>query len=282
METKDMADLRSAEEKFKEATLKRMGEISSRRNTFWKAKEGQNRFRVLRAKEGDPWYVDVEVHYGLGPEGKDRATCLVFSGEDHCPACDAIAKLKASSSQADRDRADRIKSSHHCMMNILDLDAVSKGVQIWSASETKAFELMEYYIDPEWGDFTHPRDGYEIRMKRSGTGRTDTTYGAIKLAKNPSPLPDAKILLGQLKNLEEVFQARTAAEMQALLDGDGNGDFPCFGKEYESEDETCDACEKASACRKSFYEAKKASKAGKNGKDRGRGKPARHRVEEDE
>lgn len=277
-----MADLNSAEEKFKEATLRRMGEISSRRNTFWKAKEGQNSFRVLRAKEGDPWYVDVEVHYGLGPEGKDRVPCLLFLGEANCPACDDIAKLKSSSSQSDRDRADKIKPSHHCLINILDLDAIGKGVQIWAASETKAFELMEYYIDPEWGDFTHPKTGYEIRMKRTGTGRNDTSYGAIKLAKSPSPLPDAKTVLSQLKNLEGVFQVRTAAEMRALLDGDGDGDFPCFGKEYESEDETCDECKKSKACRKSFFEGKKAAKAGKNREGNRREKPVRRRVEEDD
>src|SRR3972149_5353487 len=116
METKDMADLRSAEEKFKEATLKRMGEISSRRNTFWKAKEGQNRFRVLRAKEGDPWYVDVEVHYGLGPEGKDRATCLVFSGEDQCPVFAVFVEPQGRSDDEMMLSARRMKSSHHCMM----------------------------------------------------------------------------------------------------------------------------------------------------------------------
>lgn len=281
-----MADLQAAEEKYKEAVLKRMGEISSRRIKAWKPKEKLNRFRVLRAKAGDPWAVPTVVHFGLGPEGKDRALCNIFAGEDRCEACEEAAKLKASSRNSDQKRADEIKPTHQVLMNILDLEDLELGVQVWCTSESKEYELMEYFVDPEWGDFTHPKEGYEVRMKRTGTGRNDTKYGPIKLAKSPSALSDARTVLGQLKDLIKFYRRVTNEEMRALLDGgDSEGGYACFGSEYSKDDESCDACEKASKCRRVYYEARKAAKAAGNGKGSGKkatARPAPRRFEEDD
>ena len=38
-------------------------------------------------------------------------------------------------------------------------------------------DILEKYLDEdEWGDMTDPEDGYDIKIKRTGSGKTDTEY----------------------------------------------------------------------------------------------------------
>lgn len=62
--------------------------------------------------------------------------------------------------------------------------------------------LIEYMLDEENGDFTDPKEGYDVKIVRSGKGKTDTEYKV--LACRPSALP--KELRGKVFNPEEMVR----------------------------------------------------------------------------
>lgn len=62
--------------------------------------------------------------------------------------------------------------------------------------------LIEYMLDEENGDFTDPKEGYDVKIVRSGKGKNDTEYKV--LACRPSALP--KELRGKVFNPEEMVR----------------------------------------------------------------------------
>jgi hypothetical protein len=49
-------------------------------------------------------------------------------------------------------------------------------------------QLIDFFLDPDLGDFTDPEEGYDIKIKRTGKGKTDTEYSVS--AMRPSKIPD--------------------------------------------------------------------------------------------
>jgi len=49
-------------------------------------------------------------------------------------------------------------------------------------------DILEKYLDEdEWGDMTDPADGYDIKIKRTGSGKTDTEYSVTPCKNTPTP-----------------------------------------------------------------------------------------------
>jgi hypothetical protein len=46
--------------------------------------------------------------------------------------------------------------------------------------------LVDYSLDPEQGDFTDPKKGYDLKLTRTGSGMTNTEYSVIPC--RPTPL----------------------------------------------------------------------------------------------
>lgn len=255
-------NVNQGEEALKRTLERKLKEIGSRRANWWKKVVGWSQIRVLRKEPGIPWYHEVMVHYKLGPDGKSQALCLAYAGES-CPVCEKVAALIATGKASDADRADKISASRGYLMNILDLEDLDAGLCVYRAPETVITELIEYFCDPDYGDFTHPKRGFNVKIKRVGTGLTDTRY-TVRLAKASSPAP--KGYLKDLKDLTTLYPVRDAEEMTGLLgaaEGGEDDDYVCFGKQYAEDDAECDECVKGKACRRAMSGGAEAS--GKKG-----------------
>lgn len=251
-------EILDAEEKFNSYLRNTVNSIRNRRTQYWTPAEGTNLIRVLRKTPKVPWFFETVVHYGLGPEGKDRCVCLKQSGKE-CPVCLEVNKLRSSSRKSDQERAEKIKPSRHYLMNIINLKDLDKGVQIFRSGETILVGLSEIFFDADYGDFTHPKQGFNVKITRHGMTKNDTEY-SVRPARNSSSIPDMG-LLKQLKDLSTVFPFRSADEVRSLLDDDSEeGSYECFGKDYDKSDEICDECVKSASCKKAFFAAKRSKK----------------------
>src|SRR6185369_7077990 len=63
------------------------------------------------------------------------------------------------------------------------------GVKLLLVSAGVYQELIDLYLDSDAGDFTDPIKGYDIKIKRTGKGMTDTEYTVLR--GNPSKLDKA-------------------------------------------------------------------------------------------
>ena len=104
-------------------------------------------------------------------------------------------------------------------MNIVDLDDESEGVQVYYAPKTVFKEILTYFTDPEWGDLTDVRKGFDIKIKRVGRDR-NTEY-TVTTARRPSRLAN-KSLLENLYDLESLYTFASYEEQCTIWGGGSN------------------------------------------------------------
>ena len=101
----------------------------------------------------------------------------------------------------------------------------SEGVKIWAYGKTAYETLLGYVLDPDYGDITDPQTGTDIKLTytlASGPGAFPKT--ALQPRRRPSILCDDAVgnceeLLDSVPVIDNLFERKTADEVQALLDG---------------------------------------------------------------
>jgi hypothetical protein len=244
-----------------EAVREKMSQLATRRSKGWKSTEGKNLIRILPpwSKAGQ-WFKEAMNHYVPDGKGKKKMIgCPTLNGE-RCAICERRAKFHESNSIAKQKMAEALTPAISFHVNMVDLKNADKGVQTGRLTEKIINDLLEYFVDPEWGDFTSPKRGHNMIFVREGDGM-QSRY-SIKPQRNPSSLEDME-WLEQIKNLDKAYPTATYGETRALLkeldaddeddedddDGDEEDDAPRSrrpgkkrraAKDDEDEDETGD------------------------------------------
>lgn len=287
----------------------KLEEIKRGGTRFWTPKEHSNLIRILPPYSGEDWYKETWFHFGVGVDRKPIA-CARRLLDEACYICEKVDELRKSEDPRDVELPTQIASRRRVFYNIIDLDDVESGVQIFSSGVTIFKELLMYVADPDWGDITDPEEGYDIVIEREGTG-IDTKY-TVRAKKNPTSLIDPG-LLDQLRDLDEMVEILPYEQVKAIYEGEEfvkeekkepvkrkkespsaeiekveveeEGEEieekPCFAKDYNELDPVCLSCEERADCRKAFFEAslkksersKSITKAAKEMKDKLKRKP---------
>ena len=287
----------------------KLEEIKRGGTRFWTPKEHSNLIRILPPYSGEDWYKETWFHFGVGVDRKPIA-CARRLLDEACYICEKVDELRKSEDPRDVELPTQIASRRRVFYNIIDLDDVESGVQIFSSGVTIFKELLMYVADPDWGDITDPEEGYDIVIEREGTG-IDTKY-TVRAKKNPTSLIDPG-LLDELRDLDEMVEILPYEQVKAIYEGEEfvkeekkepvkrkkespsaeiekveaeeEGEEieekPCFAKDYNELDPVCLSCGERTDCRKAFFEAslkksersKNITKAAKEMKDKLKRKP---------
>jgi hypothetical protein len=159
-------------------------------SAFFFPKEGTTRYRILPVDSEQDFAIEL-VHFYLGPEIKGVISPATFG--EPCAIMDAYNKLKNSKHEDDREKARDLKPKKKIALPAIRyIDERGKqvdkeaGVRLLLIGTKVYAELLDLYLDDEAGDFTDPVSGYDIKIKRSGSGMTDTEYKVIPC--KPTPL----------------------------------------------------------------------------------------------
>lgn len=166
-------DASAAEEEFKDST-------SSSGGKFYKCREGKNRLRFLPPSVGmrTP-FVKVWQHF-FTPVGAKKGIGFLCprnmkAGYD-CPACKKMDEWLVSRDPRDRERADGMRAKPRWFALVIDRDNEEKGIQVFGFGKSILKGLSDLRRDEDYGgDFTHPVEGMDIYIKRTGEG-IDTRY----------------------------------------------------------------------------------------------------------
>jgi len=172
-----------------EKRRKRLAEKSSGTGVVF-IKEGTLRFRILPVGSEEDWALEM-THFYLGSTVKG-----VFSASsigEPCPIMEAYEELKQGDGK-DKDLAKTFTPRKKFLVPALvyedergkKIDTEKSG-KLVMLTPTSYGEIIDMFLDPDLGDFTDPEDGYDIKVKRTGTGKTDTEYTATNM--RPSALP---------------------------------------------------------------------------------------------
>ena len=151
--------------------------------TFWKPKTGKNYVRIL-----PPWSETVPVYYYAVHLHWVGSRYVLCSGEG-CLVCNMM-KDSAFATVL----KDKIQTLDKFLVNMIDLENPSAGVQVWSMPLVVWRALNQYFLDPKWGDLTDVNSGRNITVVREGSGPRDTKY---QVYPDPTPTPlDPSFLSG--------------------------------------------------------------------------------------
>jgi hypothetical protein len=196
----------------------KLAQLEQGKKLFWKAKQGENRIRILPSWEGPDglFYKEVPTHYGVGP---NRDKVVICAGEG-CPVCALVAKLSVSEKPKKQQRAERMTAQNRIIMNIVDLVAPDKAL-MWSTGESNLHELLTYAMDSDFQNFTDPKVGFNVVVRRKG--EMLQTRWKVRLEPKPSKLDTWKTVKSQVLNLDERFKPLPTKKIKAIMRGEDNG-----------------------------------------------------------
>lgn len=172
--------------------------------------------------------------------------------DEPCPFMDKFQELRKSSDEEDQKLAKLLTPRRRFLIagtlykdekgKEIDTDNVGKPILI---PRSVYQDIIDLYLDEDdWGDMTDPDDGYDIKITRTGKGKTDTSYSvtACPKGKNPSPKYVKEV------DLEEIIKSSmlTYDELEDKLK-----DFLNGADQEEEEDNINPKTEKKKAHKKS-------------------------------
>lgn len=184
-----------AKETLKERLAKKRESLKkSGPGKFLTVKEGTTRIRVLPVGEEKDWAIE-SVYFYLGV--KDNMGVIspaTFS--EKCAIMKAHRELSESSNKSDREMATKFKPGRRFLIPVIKYkDEKGKeidtevGVKLLLVSAGIYQDMLDVYLDDDAGDFTDPKKGYDLKIKRTGKGKNDTEYTLLRA--NPTPLDKA-------------------------------------------------------------------------------------------
>lgn len=124
---------------------------------------------------------------------------------DPCAICEMYDELKASKSEDDRDLAATFRPKKKYLIPIIKYKdekgkEVELGPKLAQVANGVYNDLIDLMLDEENGDFTDPKEGYDVKIKRTGEGQLDTEYSVLVCKTTPLP----KEFLKKVYNPEEL------------------------------------------------------------------------------
>jgi hypothetical protein len=194
-------------------------DLSRGGGNYMKLEVGRNIVRFLPPPVGrNSPFVTTFQHFLDLPGVPDPVifNCPRLMARQPCPACAKGDKLKASGNRKDGEAARNFWASRRVFACVIDRNDEDAGPKILGFGKMIHEALVAIRRDEDTGgDFTHPEDGFDLVIERTGSGRTDTRY-AVRPARKSSPLGNFEWIATQ-PNLKHLAKVPTLDEIRAMV-----------------------------------------------------------------
>ena len=159
----------------------------------WRPKQGDNLIRYLPPSwdDADHYGYTAFVHRGIGP---DNATylCPRKMLNKPCPICEAQKEAKDA---GEGEEAQALTVAERIISWIIDRDADDpEKPLVYDTSWTQDRDIVSLCLNERSGEILmidHPDKGFDVSMKRQGTGMKTRYYG-YAIARDDSPIHDSE------------------------------------------------------------------------------------------
>jgi len=173
---------------------------------FYFFKDGTTRIRLLPDDSGT-FYRDVAMHYLPGT--KRLVWCQSGSGHGDCIICEKLSELE----QKGKDVRQYVAKGKSLANGVVRGAEKNPCVLVLGTMVQK--QILQFLLDPDYGDPCDVKIGYDIDIDKSGQG-LDTEY-AVKPRPQKTPLDqDRKIVLSMLDNRSDLSTV-TVMDQQELI-----------------------------------------------------------------
>lgn len=190
--------------------------FTTQKMLYFKLPTGTTRIRVLPgidpASADKDFYCRGIAHYNVNPNSpKVPVICPKSKNpKAFCPVCEQQQTLRKSSNKADNIAADRIRGQARYYLGIVPREGEDAGkVMVYSAPKVVYLKILSYIEDNEYGDITHPTEGYDIKITRTGMGK-ETRYDINASPKSNAVSEDPEEVKQMLEGQPELWRFREA------------------------------------------------------------------------
>lgn len=205
---------------------------------FWKlpkVEEGPKLVRILPDKAGGDPFRELKIHYDLG---KVQFRSLSDAGEKNDPVNDAMQlawadwrKEKEANNKEGQDKIwntliKKMKPQPRFFVQVLVRGEEEKGARVWGLSKTHYQELLEKFLDPDYGDLADPDGGHDISVtpkkvnKPLGNGKVIEVEYSVSVKPKPSKLlpskKDVDALLASQPDIDDILEERFLKSRQEV------------------------------------------------------------------
>jgi hypothetical protein len=195
---------------------------------YIKIQPGKNTFRILPARPEERWKRVFWKHFIDVPGAGTVSFCcprLETKGSRKCVACERERKLRGSGNPLDEKLADRHKPTRKVVCNAVDRRNEEAGPAIFEYGTGIDRDLTEMR-DIEDVNFTHPLNGSDIVIFKTGQGRSQTRY-KVKEGKPCRLHEDTNVIRDWIANqvdLRNFVKLESDEEIEAKLNGEVSRD----------------------------------------------------------
>jgi hypothetical protein len=187
----------------------------------FKVAVGENCLRILPNKkdpEAEP-YIEFNSHRNVGPDkawlrcGKD------VKSRGKCWLCDVkIPELRESASASKRAQANILRAEEQMVVQVSRVvDGRFSSPKGWLISSRNLHVAILKKLGDLKYSYDDPVKGYNLNLERTGTGKTDTRYGALEKDDAPTKVPRA--VLEASKPLDDLIPSYSAEEQKSAFYG---------------------------------------------------------------
>lgn len=190
---------------------------------FWKVPVGRTVVRFLPPKIGWPSPFVIRHSHFIELPGLTNAvsfSCPKAHEGKICLACKKADELETSGNSRDAKMAQRLRPSKRIAANIIvGPNNPDQKVQVWEFGKTVYDQLKAIREDDAGGgNFLDPMKGFNISVKRVGTGKDDTKY-TLTPARDITKLANMEWIEVQ-RDLRRLVRIPTVDQQKRLLDGE--------------------------------------------------------------
>lgn len=231
---------------------------------FLAIQDGRNVVRILPPKnDADMFFEEVFTHYGVGKTGDNKGQTVICptTAGDHmnCPICETVKQLRQLSQKAG-DKYDKMARDMGRKKRVY-FNAISRAddlTKYYKKDDGKMYykddkgeekqgspvkvlgtgigilkDVLNYIVDPDYGDITDPTQGLDLIITKTGSGMK-TEYD-VKTARKESAIgyEDWEECLNDLKQFSKF---KTYDEIATILNGGTPDTTPSSDMEEEDDD----------------------------------------------
>lgn len=205
------------------AKLNTLSTVNSNRNLQWKP-TGKHVIRILpNVNNPETPFSELFFHYGFGKDKKNYLSPITNGRDD--PIVNYATQLKKSGDKQEYKIGKSLEPKMRVYAAILVRGEESEGPKYWGFGKTVYQELLSIIADPEYGDISDLKNGFDITVEfipKTETGK-DFPDTAVRAKRTPSPAfdPSNKDLMSKIKSMKtlgELYPEPTYDDLYKVLE----------------------------------------------------------------
>jgi hypothetical protein len=204
----------------------KLGTLQSRGNgsggsNFWRPQDGKQTIRILPATDGDP-FPSYFFHYNVGKNS--GFLCPSKNLGEPCPVCDFAKSLYREGDEGSVKMAKDLTARQRFFSAVLVRGEEREGPKVWGYGKKVYETLLNLVLNPDYGDITDADSGTDLDLAYGKPAGASFPQTNITPKRKTTPVcvdasdDECETLMAKIPELTGMFEQKTTAEVQVLLD----------------------------------------------------------------